>query len=157
MDRKWVEALGIMVHGIYVLTTAYRDEVNGMIASWVTQISFDPPLVAVAVHPDRYSHRLIEKSKAFALHAISKDRKDLLKIFKGPDPAAKFVSLRWSKGKTGSPLLTDCLAFVDCRVKMTLSPGNHTVFIGEIVDGGIVSRGVPLSTLDYEGVYTGER
>jgi flavin reductase (DIM6/NTAB) family NADH-FMN oxidoreductase RutF len=157
VDKKWGDALGLMVHGIYVLTTSCQDEVNGMIASWASQLSFDPPLVAVAVHPNRYSHRLIEKSRAFALHTISRDQKDFLKLFKGPDPAAKFTSLRWSKGVTGAPLLSDCLAYVDCRVKTTLSPGNHTLFIGEVVDGGIVSRGVPLSTLDYEGVYTGEK
>lgn len=157
MDEHWLKALGAMVHGIYVLTTSHEDEVNGMIASWVSQISFNPPLVAVAVHPHRYSHRLIEKSGAFALHAIARDQKDLLKLFKGPDPAGKFAPIGWSKGMTGSPLLKDCLAYVDCRVKMILNPGNHTLFIGEVVDGRLVSRGVPLSTLDYEGVYTGEK
>jgi flavin reductase (DIM6/NTAB) family NADH-FMN oxidoreductase RutF len=157
MDENWAGALGIMVNGIYVLTCSHRNEINGMIASWVSQISFEPPLVAVAVHPSRYSHGLIEKSGCFALHAVSRNRPDLLKIFKGPDPAGKFASLRWSKGRTGSPLLNDCLAYVDCRVKTTLNPGNHTLFIAEVVDGRLVSRGIPLSTLDYEGRYTGER
>jgi flavin reductase (DIM6/NTAB) family NADH-FMN oxidoreductase RutF len=152
-----MESLGLMVHGIYVLTTSYEEEVNAMIASWVSQISFNPPLVGVAVHPNRYSHRLIEKSRVFALHTISRDQKNLLTLFKGPDPTGKFASIRWSKGMTGAPLLTDCLAYVDCRVKTTLTPGNHTLFIGEVVDGRLVSSGIPLSTLDYEGVYTGER
>ena len=157
MDKNWMESLGLMVHGIYVLTASYEDEFNGMIASWVSQISFEPPLVAVAVHPSRYSHRLIQKSGAFALHTISRDQKDLLKQFKGPDPAGKFASIRWSRGITGAPLLSDCLAYVDCKVKATLNPGNHALFIGEVVDGRLISRGTPLSTLDYEGVYTGER
>ena len=157
MDRRLMEALGLMVYGIYVLTASFREEINGMIASWVSQISFEPPLVAVAVHPSRYSHRLIEKSGAFALHSISQDQKGFLKLFKGPDPAGKFASIPWSKGKTGSPLLGDCLAYVDCRVKATSRPGNHTLFIGEVVDGRLISSGTALSTLDYEGVYTGEK
>jgi flavin reductase (DIM6/NTAB) family NADH-FMN oxidoreductase RutF len=152
-----MEALGLMVHGIYVLTASFRDEVNGMIASWVSQISFEPPLVAVAVHPSRYSHFLIEKSGAFALHSISRDQKGLVKLFKGPDPAQKLASIPWSRGMTGSPLLADCLAYLDCRLKTAVKPGNHTLFIGEVVDGHLVSKGTPLSTLDYEGVYTGER
>jgi flavin reductase (DIM6/NTAB) family NADH-FMN oxidoreductase RutF len=157
MDNNWKEALGLMVHGIYVLTTAHLNNVNGMIASWVSQVSFQPPLVALAVHPDRYSHHLIEKSKAFALHTISRDQKDLLKLFKGSDPAEKFASLRWSKGMTGVPLLSDCLAYVECKVVAALTPGNHTLFIGEVVDGRLISEGDPMSTLDYDGVYTGER
>jgi len=155
--KKWMESLSRMVHGIYVLTASYQDEINGMIASWVSQVSYEPPLIMVAVHPNRYSHRLIEKGCAFALHIISRERKDLLKLFKGPDPAAKFASLRWTRGITGSPLLEDSLALLDCKVMTSLNPGNHTVFIGEVVDARILSPGRPLSTLDYEGAYRGER
>jgi flavin reductase (DIM6/NTAB) family NADH-FMN oxidoreductase RutF len=157
VDKKWIGVLGRMVHGIYVLTASYQNEVNGMIASWVSQISYEPPMVAVAVHPNRYSHRLIEKAGAFALHTISRDQKELLKLFKGPDPAGKFASLRWSKGRTGSPMLSDCLTWVECKVVTALTPGNHTLFLGEVVDGRLISDGIPMSTLDYEGVYTGER
>jgi flavin reductase (DIM6/NTAB) family NADH-FMN oxidoreductase RutF len=157
MNEKWMEALGRMVHGIYVLTASYQDEINGMIASWVSQVSYEPPLIMVAVHPDRYSHRLIEKAGAFGLHIISRERKELLKLFKGPDPAAKFASLRWTRGITGSPLLEDAVALLDCKVMTSMSPGNHTLFVGEVVDARLLAPGRPLSTLDYEGVYRGER
>lgn len=157
MRKDWMEACGLMVHGIYVLTASHGDEVNGMIASWVSQVSFEPPLIAVAVHPNRYSHRLVELSGAFALHVIDREQKSYLKLFKGTDPAGKFASVRWSRGITKAPLLTDCLAYVECRVNVTYKPGNHTLFIGEVVDGRVVSGGTPLSTLDYEGVYTGEK
>ena len=157
MDKAWMEALSRMVHGIYVLTASHEGEINGMIVSWVSQVSHDPPLIMVAVHPHRYSHRLIEKGKAFALHVIPGDRKDLLGRFKGPDPRDKFASLRWSRGVTGAPLLEDCIARLDCRVHTTISPGNHTLFIGQVVDGRVLSAARPMHTLDYEGVYRGER
>ena len=51
MKEDWVQALGKMTYGIYVLTTCDEDEVNGMIASWVSQVSYDPLLIMVAVHP----------------------------------------------------------------------------------------------------------
>ena len=57
-----------MANGIYVLTTRLDDTINGMIASWVTQISYAPPLIMVAIHPNRYSHTLIDKSGVFALN-----------------------------------------------------------------------------------------
>ena len=59
MDERWLQALGSMTYGIYVLTTHHEEKINGMIASWVSQISYDPPLVMVAVHPNRYSRQLI--------------------------------------------------------------------------------------------------
>jgi flavin reductase (DIM6/NTAB) family NADH-FMN oxidoreductase RutF len=157
MDEKWAEALSRLVHGIYVLTACYRDEINGMIASWVSQVSHKPPLIMVAVHPNRYSHRLIELGGAFALHILPRERSDLLAVFKGPDPAAKFASLRWTRGTTGSPLLEDCLACLDCELRTSTNPGNHTLFIGEVVEARLLGSGRPLSTMDYEGVYRGDR
>lgn len=145
-----------MTYGIYVLTTRHKDTINGMIASWVSQISFDPPLITVAVHPNRYSHGLITQSGRFALHSLAREQKALLKRFKGPDPAAKFSSLAWRDGVTGCPILADCIGCLECRVIQTLAPGNHTLFIGEVVNAEFNGEKTPLSTLDYEGCYTGK-
>lgn len=156
MDERWLQTLGRMTYGIYVLTTSHDDKINGMIASWVSQISYDPPLVMVAVHPNRYSHMLIQKSGRFALHLISRSQKDLLNRFKGPDPEAKFASIQWVRGKTGCPILRECLGYLECRVRENLTPGNHSLFIGEIVDAQLFSNEDPLTTLDYEGTYVGK-
>ncbi len=156
MEEKWIEVLTHLVHGIYVLTAAYEDRINGMIASWVSQVSYDPPLLMVAVHPNRYSHRLIEKGQGFALHVLARDQKAFLTRFKGPDPLSKFSALEWSKGKTGCPILKNCLAYLDCRVINSLTPGNHTLFLGEVVDAQRLAPGDPMSTLDYEGAYMGK-
>jgi len=83
MENKCIKALGKMTYGIYVLTTFYADEINGMIASWASQISYAPPLVSVAIHPNRYSHHLIEQSGSFALHTLAKDQTEFLSRFKG--------------------------------------------------------------------------
>lgn len=156
MKKEWIAAFGKMTYGIYVLTTAHGEEINGMIASWVSQVSYEPPLVAAAVHPNRFSHKLIEQSGAFALHAIRKGQMDFLARFKGPDAAAKFDAVQWRPGQTGSPILADCIAWLDCRVKQSLAPGNHTLFIGEVVDAGTVDGGSALSTADYDAVYLGK-
>ena len=156
MREEWIPAFGQMTYGIYVLTTQHENQINGMIASWVTQVSYRPPLVLVAIHPNRYSHQLIEQSGAFALHAIGKDQKDYLARFKGPDAAGKFDSMNWKGGKTGSPILEDCIAWLDCRVQESLAPGNHTLFIGQVVDAALVTEREVLCTADYEGIYLGK-
>jgi flavin reductase (DIM6/NTAB) family NADH-FMN oxidoreductase RutF len=144
-----------MTYGIYVLTTASEDTINAMIASWVSQISYDPPLISIAVHPSRYSHQLIEQSNRFALHIVAKDRSNLLKRFKGPDPLTKFSAIEWTRGKTGLPIIKDCIAWFECEVVNRIDPGNHTVFIGKVVDAKMVSENSVMSTADYDGTYTG--
>ncbi len=156
MQKVWINAFGKMTYGIYVLTSCHRQQVNGMIASWVSQVSYDPPLMMVAVHTRRYSHRLIEKGRCFALHVLANTRTDFLARFKGADPNAKFASVDWRPGKTGCPILSDCLAYLECKLKAQFQPGNHTLFIGEVLDAGGFARGVPLTTLDYNGVYLGK-
>ena len=156
MKNEWIQALGNMTYGIYVLTSFYKEEINGMIASWVSHVSYDPLLIMVAVHPDRYSHTLITTSGCFALHVLSTDQSNLLGRFKGPAPGAKFSSIQWQPGLTGCPLLNDCLAYFECRVTAKYTPGNHTLFLGEVLEARLVAEGDALSTLDYDGVYLGK-
>ena len=127
-----------------------------MIASWVSQVSYAPPQIMVAVHPHRYSHQLIEKGGSFALHVLGKSQQNFLSRFKGGDPAAKFSDLNWTAGKTGCPILSDCLAYLECELKTHYRPGNHTLFIGEVVDAGVLAKASPLTTGEYAGTYLGK-
>src|SRR5210317_950750 len=129
MQEGWIKTLGKMTYGIYVLTSFYEEEVNVMIASWVSQVSYDPLLIMAAVHPDRYSHRLIEESGCFALHVIERQQTEFLARFKGPDPKSKFSAVQWQSGKTGCPILSECMAYLECKVKASYRPGNHTLFL----------------------------
>jgi flavin reductase (DIM6/NTAB) family NADH-FMN oxidoreductase RutF len=156
MQEKWIPVVGKMTYGIYVLTTHYEQKINGMIASWVSQISYDPPLITVAVHPNRYSHHLIQQSGCFALHSLARTQMDFLSHFKGPDPETKFAAVQWERGTTGCPILKDCVAWMECTVKATHKPGNHTLFIGKIVAARLISNAEPLSTHDYPGIYLGQ-
>jgi len=113
LEMLWQQILGKMANGIYVLTSCYKDEINGMIISWVSQISYDPPLIMVGIHPNRYSHHLVKQSGVFALHIVARNQPDFLRRFKGPVPSSKFDSIQWDKGKTGCPVFEDCIAFID--------------------------------------------
>ena len=155
MKDEWLQALRKMTYGIYVLTTFYKKEINGMIASWVSQVSYDPLLIMAAVHPNRYSHHLIEQSGCFALHILARQQSDFLSRFKGSDPRAKFSSIQWKRGKTGCPVLSECIAYVECNVKNKYTPGNHTLFLGEVVVAEAFAEEQSLSSLDYDGTYLG--
>jgi flavin reductase (DIM6/NTAB) family NADH-FMN oxidoreductase RutF len=156
MDEKLLNNLACMTYGIYVLTTRYEETINGMIASWVSQVSYEPPLIIVAVHPNRYSHDLMKRSGHFALHILAREQTDLLTRFKGPDPGSKFLSIAWQDGVTGCPILADCIGVLECRTQTTLAPGNHTLFIGKVVNAFCNGEKTPLCTLDYEGCYLGK-
>lgn len=153
-----ISALQKMTYGLYALTAAHQGTQNAMIASWVSQVSYDPFLVMVAVHPNRYTHALITRSGCFALHVLAREQKGWIRRLKDPDPESKFLNIPWEKGVTGCPILQQCIAYLECRVVETLNPGNHTLFMGEVAHAVRLSTDeFPLSTLDYEGTYTGKQ
>ena len=156
MEETWQQALTKMANGVYILTTSYENEINGMIISWVTQISYDPPLIMAAIHPNRYSHRLVEQSGSFALNILAQHQTDLIRQFMGPAPSAKFESLQWTRGATGCPILTNSIAAIECEVMQSQKPGNHTLFFGQIKNVQVFSNDEPMSTFDYSGTYLGK-
>ena len=155
-NSGWMDAVSRMTYGIYILTTFDSDGINGMIASWVSQVSYEPPMVMAAIHPNRRTHQMILESKKFALNIMAKDQKEYMKRFKDPDPKSKFSNISWKKGVTGCPIILDCVSFIECELRETFTPGNHTLFVGEIIRGGLLSDREVLCTLDYEGVYLGK-
>lgn len=156
MKTEWIRIFGTMTNGVYVLTTALEGRINGMIASWVSQVSYDPPLIAVAVHENRFSHGLVRESGLFALHVLGRHQKMMVSRFMASDPEAKFSGIGWKPGQTGCPILEDCAACFECRITTSIQPGNHTVFIGEVVNAMMISDAEPLTTRDYHGQYIGK-
>jgi flavin reductase (DIM6/NTAB) family NADH-FMN oxidoreductase RutF len=129
-----------LVHGVYVVTTRLEDRVNGMTASWVSQVSLKPLLVMVSMAPTRYSHDLIKESGVFAINVLRPDQVDLGKRFgyKSGRQVDKFAGLDWLAAATGAPILPQAYAYLDCRLTDTFTAGDHTLLIGEVVEAKIL-------------------
>lgn len=135
-------ALRMIPYGLYVLTGRAGDEIAAATVNWVTQVSFAPPLVVVGVKADSNAHAVIKKSKAFALNVLGKgQQKTAFAFFKPAEVAdGKISGEAYRTGETGSPLLESAPAFVDCKLVETVERGDHSVFIGEVVDAGVAQQ-----------------
>jgi len=151
------QVLNRLVYSVVILTVADGDEINGMPVSWITQVSGDPLLVAVCISPARYSHHMIDSAGCFALNLLSDNQKDMVDRFKlaGDRREKKFEGLTITRGVTGAPIIRECPAHVECRVRDSHAPGDHTLFIGEVVAAGTRSEGPTLDTTTYGKGYTG--
>jgi flavin reductase (DIM6/NTAB) family NADH-FMN oxidoreductase RutF len=133
-------AFTALVHGVYVVTTRLEDVVNGMTASWVAQVSLKPLLVMVSIAPSRYSHRLIQESGVCAVNVLADTQVELGKRFgyKSGRQVDKFAGLEWTTAATGAPILPQAYAYLDLKLRDTMTAGDHTLFVGEVVDGRIL-------------------
>lgn len=122
-------------YGVYVVTMGKGTEGNAFTASWVTQVSSEPPMVAVAVHNKHQSSRLIQENKAFVVNLIGQGQDGVAKAYYGPAESGydKLVGTSVTDSPaTKSPLLPGAVGYLDCLVTETVSAGNHTVFIGKV-------------------------
>lgn len=131
---------------VYVITTKLGDIFNGQTAAWVTRISQEPFLVAIALYEKNYTHKLLLKSNIFAINILKEGQQEVARHFgqQSRKHIDKFATIKFHKGKTGAPILDDCLAYLDCRVIFSRKFGDHTLFVGEIVDGGVLNEGKSL-------------
>ena len=129
-----------LVHGVYVITTRLGDRINGMTASWVSQVSLSPLLLMVSIAPSRYSHDLIKESRVFAVNVLASDQVDLGKRFgfQSGRQVDKFAGLEYLTATTGSPVLPQACAFFDLKLVDTFPAGDHTLFVGNVVEGKIL-------------------
>ena len=123
-------------HGLFIcgVKDESKNEVNGFTASWVTQGSFNPPLVVMAVRAEGSSHQIIKETNKFSLNVLKSDQKDLAAIFFKPQVAlgGRFETVEFILGKLGLPILKDSVGGLECEVIGEVVHGDHTVFVGEV-------------------------
>jgi flavin reductase (DIM6/NTAB) family NADH-FMN oxidoreductase RutF len=132
--------LRMIPYGLYVLTAAGKDgQVAAATVNWVTQASFEPPLVAVGVKTDSHGHALIKDTRAFALNVLGKGQQALAyTFFKPAERKGDTISgEKFRPGTTGAPILASAPAFVECTLEATVEKGDHSVFVGKVVEVGL--------------------
>jgi len=122
--------------GVTVVTVQFEDKRHGLTASSFTSVSLDPPLVLVCVAKGLYSHQLIERSGVFAVNILGAEQQEWGIRFADPNVEDRFAGIDCTTAETGSPILSGCLAWADCRLYNAYDGGDHTIFVGEVVAGG---------------------
>jgi flavin reductase (DIM6/NTAB) family NADH-FMN oxidoreductase RutF len=139
------QVLGRWPSGVTVVTTADGGERHGLTASSFSSVSLEPPLVSVCVAASSRAHDPIAAAGVFAVNILRKDQIELGLRFAGmTDHADRFAGLPVRTAVTGAPLLDDALGWVDCKVWAAHAAGDHTIFIGEVLDGGVSDGAGPL-------------
>ena len=140
-----VLALGRVVGSLCVLTTrkgSGESQLSGaMVASWVSQASFTPPGLTVAVAKDRAVEALLHVGDSFALNVLASGRESgPMKQFLQPfaPGADRFAGLDLEESPGGQPILPDALAWLDCSVKQRMECGDHWLIYAQVGSGALL-------------------
>jgi flavin reductase (DIM6/NTAB) family NADH-FMN oxidoreductase RutF len=148
MERKIIErnvitqALRKITYGFYILTSKHEDKLAAGTVCWVSQVAFEPPLVMTAVKVNSHLRNVIKDSGVFAINVVGKAEKPMLwAFFKATkhDEENRLNGYKYEEGVLGCPIITRLPAFFECKVTEVIEPGDHTIFIGEVVNPGVTN------------------
>ena len=151
-------ALRKIPHGVYIVGVKQGKELNAFTGTWLTQVSFTPPLVALGIKKDSHSLAMIKADKVFSVNVLGKEQKSIAEHFVKPAAVVgeKLKEVRHRAGKTGAPILEDAIAYFECEVREIANEGgDHAVVIGEVVEAGVQRDEPALTLLDTGWHYGG--
>lgn len=132
-------SLRMIPYGIYVLTAESADGTAAATVNWVTQTSFDPPLIVVGVKTDSGAYQIVKKAKKFALNMLGKGHQGIaFGFFKPVERDGNTLGGEPIRtGSTGAPILENAIACVECEVSQIVEEGDHHIVIGKVVDAHV--------------------
>jgi flavin reductase (DIM6/NTAB) family NADH-FMN oxidoreductase RutF len=152
------EILKTIPYGFYITGVVGSDgEVNGFTTCWVSQVSFEPQQVVVAVRKDQHTHDLIEEGGVFSLNFLDTEQEDLARKFTEPlqPENGSIAGFTYTRGETRAPLFDEAFANLECRVIGKMEAGDHTVYLGEVAAANLTRPADILTDLDTPMEYGG--
>ncbi len=154
------KALYKVSYGMYVVGSRNEEKLNAQIANTVFQITSEPPTIGVSINKQNLTHEFIEKSKVFSVTILSVEA-DMKLIghfgFKSGRDFNKFENVNYKPGITGAPIIMEnAVGYLEAEVIDSLDVGTHTVFIGKVVDAGILSDLEPMTYAYYHEIKGGK-
>jgi 3-hydroxy-9,10-secoandrosta-1,3,5(10)-triene-9,17-dione monooxygenase reductase component len=132
-SRQFRNLLGRFPTGVTVITARAGDgQPVGLTVNSFASVSLDPALVLWSLSKRSASLQAIEEAGAFAIHFLGQEHQDMAERFCARTPD-RFADLDVTTGPTGSPLLSDCIARIECRTTAVVDGGDHRIFIGAVV------------------------
>ncbi|KLU60954.1 high molecular weight rubredoxin [Peptococcaceae bacterium CEB3] len=141
------QALHKITYGLFIVSSLRGEEINAQCANTVFQITSEPATVAIGINKNNYTHDFIEASGVVGISILDCQGQNLARRFgyrSGRD-ADKFAGIPYRTGVTGVPLPDGCLGFLEGKVRDKLDCGTHTLYLLDVVNGGLYSDEEPMT------------
>ncbi len=155
MTEPLYAVLGRVPSGIFILTVGSDDLATGMLASWVMQAGFEPPMVTVAVRRDRYVAEWLTNGELFVLNLVAEGQKHLLKHFgRGFEPGEPaFTGLDIRPTDSGPPALVDAIGILECVPEKHVDAADHRIFLARVATGFLANDERPMVHIRSNGAH----
>lgn len=137
--------LGRLPSGLFVLAARRDDEEDGMLASWVMQAGFEPPMISVALRKDRRLAEWLAAGTPFVLNLLADDQQSLVRHFsRERAPGTALSGLRLKRTAAGLPVLEATVGYLECEPAGKIDSGDHHIFLARVLSGHLSNGARPL-------------
>ena len=146
IEKNIREGLHRIVNGVFVVAAEYRGQLRGFTATWVSQVSFENPLVIASVDKSHDTYPLIVGSGSFTANVLGASQANIARHFgreKREDDRGDVQYFRQEEGRV-VPILNDAVAALVCSVVSTHDVEDHTIFVGQVVEAYVFRDEAPL-------------
>jgi flavin reductase (DIM6/NTAB) family NADH-FMN oxidoreductase RutF len=136
---------------VYAVGVTDGQRSDAFTAAWVMQASFEPLFLAVSINPGNASYELLHATGGFTVNVLKQGQLELARRLgtRAGRDEDKLAGIRWHRGRLGSPILDDAMAYFECELMGRTRAGDHELVLGRVVDGKILDQGaVPLTYAD---------
>jgi 3-hydroxy-9,10-secoandrosta-1,3,5(10)-triene-9,17-dione monooxygenase reductase component len=147
---RYRQVLGHFTTGVTVITAAAEAGPVGLAVGSFSSVSLDPPLVGFFADKGSTSWPKIEGTGSFCVNILGEHQEDVCRRFASKEPD-KFAGLGWKATGSGSPLIDDVIAWIDCDIDQVVEAGDHFLVLGAVRELDVAHDGPPL--LFFRGGY----
>ncbi len=146
--------IGQFTTGVTVVTTAAGGRLHGTTVNSLASVSLDPLLLLICIDTEAHAHEQITTSGKFAVNILAEDQEDVSIVFaEASEPEqGRLRGTPFRLSENGAPIIEGCLAYLECAVSERYAAGDHTIFLGEVLDGEVL-RGDARPLLFFRGRY----
>lgn len=144
-DRR--RCLRLFTYGLYAVTLRRGHEHHGFTANWVTQVSFEPQLIAISVENDSRSIGFIRDTRIFTVNVLPTGARDVAGLLgrRSVTIPDKMSHVDWEPGPNGCAVLAAALGYLECAVEGSIPAGDSTVFIARVTGARYIREGAALT------------
>lgn len=136
--QRYKDALASWASGVSIVATRSGGLVHGVTVSSFASLSLEPPLVLACIAQKSKLPPMVRESRRFAISLLSQEQHDTSAAFarSGREPAPGFASVGIEESSTaaGMPIVAGAMAFLDCELHAELGVGDHTIFVGRVIE-----------------------
>lgn len=153
IKEKLKEVMRSTSQSVVVITFQTKHGPHGLTVSSFISVSLNPALVLFSISKDAKSYKVLKDADYFCVNVLAEDQKVVSERFAGRDlKENKFSGIEYNLTEHGSPIIDGIISYLDCKKSVEYNAGDHSLIIGEVLNGEVLRQKKPL--IYYDGQYT---